>query len=115
MAETDFEDVVGEEIEEDEGTNEEEDVAEDEEAEEEEEEEDDDDEDDEDDLKDPLVAERQKCLDSFQCHGFKHAFEACQTRVNDEGVKENCTPEFFDLLECRDKCVGHGNIFHILK
>ena len=55
---------------------------------------------------DPLVTERERCVNSFDCHGFRHAFEACQSRVNDEGIKENCTPEFFDLLECRDKCVS---------
>ena len=76
---------------------------------------DDDDEDDEDDLKDPLIDVRKNCVDSYECAGFKHAFNSCVTRVNDEGIKENCTPEFFDLLECRDKCVSHGNIFDILK
>ena len=55
---------------------------------------------------DPLVTERERCVNSFECHAFRHAFEACQSRVKDEGIKENCTPEFFDLLECRDKCVS---------
>jgi len=72
------------------------------------------DEDDEEELVDPLVTERERCVNSFDCHGFRHAFEACQSRVNDEGVKENCTPEFFDLLECRDKCVAHGDLFKTL-
>ena len=61
---------------------------------------------DEEDLVDPLVTERERCVNSFECHAFRHAFEACQSRVKDEGIKENCTPEFFDLLECRDKCVS---------
>ena len=78
-------------------------------------EDDDDDEEDEDDLKDPLIEARKHCVDSYECSGFKHAFNSCVTRVNDEGIKENCTPEFFDLLECRDKCVSHGDIFDILK
>ena len=63
-------------------------------------------EEDEEDLVDPLDTVRSKCVKSFECSGFKHAFDACQSRVNDEGVRENCTPEFFDLLECRDKCVS---------
>merc|ERR1719282_901732 len=79
------------------------------------EDEDGDDEEDEDELKDPIIAERKKCVDSFDCMGFKHAFNACQNRVQNEGVKENCTPEYFDLLECRDKCVAKGHLFHVLK
>ncbi|XP_063693871.1 cytochrome b-c1 complex subunit 6, mitochondrial-like [Bolinopsis microptera] len=75
---------------------------------------DDDDEDDEEDLVDPLVTERERCINSFDCHGFRHALEACNARVKDEGIQENCTPEFFDLLECRDKCVAHGDIFKTL-
>ncbi|KAL5247311.1 hypothetical protein ACHWQZ_G019250 [Mnemiopsis leidyi] len=82
--------------------------------EEDDEEDEDEDEDDEEELVDPLVTERERCVNSFDCHGFRHAFEACQSRVNDEGVKENCTPEFFDLLECRDKCVAHGDLFKTL-
>ena len=85
---------------------EEEEEAENEEEEEEEEEEDEGEEEDEDELKDPIIAERKKCVDSYDCMGFKHAFNACQNRVNNEGAKESCTPEYFDLLECRDKCVS---------
>eukprot|EP00116_Pleurobrachia_bachei_P014430 sb/3474692/ len=86
-----------------------------EEAEEEDEDdEEDDDEEDEDELKDPIIAERKKCVDSFDCMGFKHAFNACQSRVTNEGAKESCTPEYFDLLECRDKCVSQGHLFHVL-
>lgn len=113
MTEKDFEDVVDEEPEDDEVEEE----VEDEEDEDDDDDDDDegDDEEDEDDLKDPIIAIRKNCVDSYECKGFKHAFTACQSRVKDDGVKENCTPEFFDLLECRDKCVGHSNLFDILK
>ena len=34
-------------------------------------------------------------------------FKACSQRVNVEGIKENCKPEYYDLVECRDACVSY--------